>query len=286
MQGKPRIRFTVNMASVHVTGLMNDGLHSVCQSARCPNRAECWANGTATFMILGEFCTRACRFCAVKTMLKPPASDPEEPKKLANAVAKLGLRYAVITSVTRDDLADYGAGHFAECVRELKKANPKLVVEALIPDFNCDRNAMAKLVEAKPDVISHNIETVERLSGGIRDRRAGYRKSLDALKLARELSDNNILTKSGMMVGLGESAEEVVEAMADLRDTGVSLMTIGQYLCPGKDSRFVPVKEYVTGETFARYERLGYELGFTHVASGPLVRSSYKAADAFFNRML
>lgn len=283
MQEKPRIRFTFNAASAQVAALMS-GLHSVCQSARCPNRAECWANGTATFMILGEFCTRCCRFCAVKTMLKPPAPDPEEPKKLAGAVAKLGLRYAVITSVTRDDLPDYGAGHFAECVRELKKK--KLVVEALIPDFNCDRDAMAKLVGAGPDVISHNIETVERLSSRIRDKRAGYRKSIDALKLAREMSDGRIQTKSGMMVGLGEAEEEVVGAMADLRDAGVSIVTIGQYLCPGKDSRFVPVKEYVSGETFARYKRLGYELGFAHVASGPLVRSSYKAANAFFDRML
>ncbi len=280
---KPRIRLVDNDLTKRVGALMQGcGLHSVCQSAHCPNRSECWSHGTATFMILGDSCTRCCRFCAVKTMARPPPPDTDEPEKLARAVAALGLRYAVITSVTRDDLPDYGAGHFAECVRALKRndAKPELVVETLIPDFNCDKNALAKLVEARPDVISHNLETVERLTPEVRDRRAGYAKSLGVLRLVRELSDGAITTKSGIMVGLGESDTEVVRTMKDARDAGVGIFTIGQYLRPGSDARFLPVKEYVAEEKFREYARAGYELGFRHVASGPLVRSSYRAAEA------
>lgn len=264
-----------NDAAKRVSASMQ-GLKSVCQSAHCPNRSECWSQGTATFMILGETCTRSCRFCSVKTG-KPSPPDAGEPGKLAEAVKALGLKYAVITSVTRDDLPDCGAGHFADCIRKLKEMD--ITVETLIPDFNCDKNALAKVVEAEPDVISHNLETVERLTPEVRDRRAGYRKSLEVLRAVRDLSDK-IITKSGIMVGLGETDDEVVRTMADARDAGVELFTIGQYLCPGKDARFLPVKEYVTTEKFVAYERAGYELGFRHVASGPLVRSSYRAAEA------
>lgn len=285
--GKPRIRFTANSMSAGVAGIMGKhGLHTVCQSAKCPNRAECWANGTATFMVLGEHCTRACRFCAVKTMARPAPPDPNEPAGLAAAASALGLRYAVITSVTRDDLPDGGAGHFAECVRSLKKANPKLLVETLIPDFNCDRGAIAELAGAGPDVIAHNLETTERLTPLVRDRRAGYRKSLDALRLIREAAGGepetrNIKLKTGIMAGLGETADEVTKTMADARDAGADMFTIGQYLCPGTEPRHLPVKEYVAAEKFAEYRRIGYELGFSYVASGPLVRSSYRAAEAF-----
>jgi lipoic acid synthetase len=275
---KPRIRFVENEATRRVAGLMGSGLKSVCQSAHCPNRSECWSHGTATFMILGELCTRACRFCAVKTG-KPSAPDADEPKKLAEAVKTLGLKYVVITSVTRDDLPDGGAGHFADCVRELKRGGAKRVVETLIPDFG--RDALAKLVDAKPDVISHNLETVERLTPEVRDRRAGYRKSLEVLRMVRELSEGRIITKSGIMVGFGETDDEVVRTMADARDAGVEIFTIGQYLSPGNGARHLPVKEYVAEAKFAEYERAGYELGFRHVASGPLVRSSYKAAGVF-----
>jgi lipoic acid synthetase len=276
---KPRIRFVDNEDARRVAALMHGGLRSVCQSARCPNRSECWSGGTATFMVLGDICTRCCRFCSVQSG-RPAAPDAAEPAKLAEAVKALGLRYAVVTSVTRDDLPDYGAGHFASCVRALKTMDAKLKVEALIPDFNCKRSAMAALVDAQPDVVAHNLETVERLTPAVRDRRAGYRKSLDALRMVRELSDK-ILMKSGIMVGLGETDEEVLRTMADARDAGVELFTIGQYLSPGKDARFLPVKEYVAQEKFAAYERAGHSLGFRHVASGPLVRSSYKAAEAF-----
>jgi lipoyl synthase len=272
---KPRIRFVENELTERVGGLMR-GLKSVCQSAHCPNRSECWSHGTATFMILGDLCTRSCRFCAVKAG-KPAQPDAEEPAKLVNAVKTLGLKYAVITSVTRDDLPDYGAGHFADCVRKLKAMDANLKVETLIPDFNCDKGALAKLIEAKPDVISHNLETVERLTPEVRDRRAAYGKSLEVLRAVRSLSDK-ITTKSGIMVGLGETDGEVVRTMADARDAGVELFTIGQYLSPGKEH--LPVKEYVSAEKFAEYERAGYELGFRHVASGPLVRSSYRAAEA------
>jgi len=262
--------------------MARNNLHSVCQSARCPNRHECWAQGTATFMIMGEYCTRACRFCAVKTTAKPPPLDKDEPKTLAEAIATLDLRYIVITSVTRDDLPDGGASHFAECVREIKKLKPELIVETLIPDLNADRDALSVLVEAKPDVISHNIETVERLTPVIRDRRADYRKSLDVLRSIRELSSGKIITKSGLMVGFGEKEDEVEHALADLRDVDVEIVTIGQYLKPSEEPRHIAISEYVTPERFAAYERIAYSLGFTYVASGPFVRSSYKAAEAFF----
>ncbi|MDD5340545.1 MAG: lipoyl synthase [Candidatus ainarchaeum sp.] len=270
---KPRIRFVENELTERVGGC---GLKSVCQSAHCPNRSECWSHGTATFMILGDLCTRSCRFCAVKAG-RPAQPDAEEPAKLAQAIKTLGLKYAVITSVTRDDLPDYGAGQFAACVHALRAAVPGLTIETLVPDFNCDKNSFAKLARAKPDVVSHNLETVERLTPEVRDRRAAYRKSLEVLRAVRSISDK-IITKSGIMVGLGETDDEVVRTMADARDAGVELFTIGQYLSPGKG--YLPVKEYVSAEKFAEYGRAGYELGFRHVASGPLVRSSYRAAEA------
>jgi lipoyl synthase len=274
---KPRIRFVENEAAERVNASMA-GLKSVCQSAHCPNRSECWSHGTATFMILGDTCTRSCRFCAIRSG-KPSPPDPQEPAMLAGAVKALGLKYAVITSVTRDDLPDHGAGHFAACVLALKAAVPGITVETLIPDFNCDKDAIAKLLGSKPDVVSHNLETVERLTPEVRDRRAAYRKSLDVLRTLRE-SGWKPVTKTGIMAGFGETDEEVVRTMADARDAGAEIFTIGQYLSPGKDARYLPVKEYVAGEKFKEYERAGYELGFRHVASGPLVRSSYRAAEA------
>ena len=234
-------------------------------------------------MVMGEYCTRSCRFCAVKTHAKPPPPDPEEPKKLAEAAESLGLKYAVITSVTRDDLEDGGAEHIANCIRILKTKMPDLIVEALVPDFNCDRDAIRTIAAAGADVLSHNIETVERLTPKVRDRRASYRQSLEVLDLFRELSGGRSITKSGLMVGLGESEDEVVRAMSDLRDLDVEIITIGQYLCPGNEARYLAVSEYVKPETFKQYEKIGYELGFSHVASGPFVRSSYKAAEPFIS---
>jgi len=273
---KPKIRFVENEATSRVAGAVC-GLKSVCQSARCPNRSECWSHGTATFMILGDSCTRHCGFCAVKSG-RPSPPDPDEPDRLAEAVKALGLKYAVITSVTRDDLPDGGAGHFARCVRSLKASVPGIAVETLIPDFNCDPDSIATLLGAEPDVVAHNLETVERLTPEVRDRRAGYRKSLQALRMLRA-GGRKPVTKTGIMAGLGESYGEVVRAMADARDAGADIFTIGQYLRPGKGN--IPVREYVAAERFAAYEKAGYGLGFRHVASGPLVRSSYRAAEAF-----
>ena len=275
------IRYRENAGTGEVAGLLkNLGLHSVCQSAHCPNRSECWAARTASFMVMGDYCTRSCRFCAVKTLAMPPPPDGNEPEKLAEAVASLGLKYVVITSVTRDDLPDQGAGHIAQCVRSLRKI-PGLVIETLVPDFKADENAIRTLVSANPDVISHNIETVERLTPLVRDRRAGYRQSLETLRLARALSEGRIITKSGLMLGFGETKGEVVAAMMDLRSVGVDILTLGQYLAPSKSARHLPVREYVEPARFAEYKRLGYALGFRHVASGPFVRSSYRASEPF-----
>jgi lipoic acid synthetase len=237
-------------------------------------------------MVMGDICTRACRFCAIKTSPKPPPLDPLEPKKLADAVASLGLKYIVLTSVTRDDLPDGGSSHFAECVRAVKRESPRLIVEALVPDFNCERSAMMAMIGSGADVISHNIETVERLTPFIRDRRANYRKSLGVLRSYRALSSGKTITKSGLMVGFGESEDEVKGAMNDLRASGVEILTIGQYLRPSKAVRHVPVSEYVPPETFAKYEETAYALGFRYVASGPFVRSSYRAAEPFLKRQL
>ncbi len=282
-----RIKYADNEPSRHISRLMDGlSLHSVCQSAHCPNKSECWSHGTATFMVMGEHCTRGCRFCAISTMAKPPPLDPEEPKKLADALSSLGLRYAVITSVARDDLEDDGAGHFAECVREVKARCPDLIVEVLVPDFKAKRFAMQKIVDAKPDVVSHNIETIERLTRKIRDIRANYRQSLEVLRLYREMSGGRIITKSGMMVGFGEKEDEVRQAMMDLRERGVEIITIGQYLSPGAVPRHLPVEEFVPPERFRKYEEMGYSLGFRYVASGPLVRSSYKAGEPFIKKLI
>jgi len=282
-----KIRFNETEETRRIAGLhAKDGLFSVCQSALCPNRMECWASGTATFMVMGEYCTRSCRFCAVKTMAKPPPLDEDEPKKLADAIETLGLKYAVITSVTRDDLADGGADHIVRCVREIKKTNPKIFVEALVPDFGGNEEAIRTMIGSGVDVLSHNIETVERLSPEIRDRRASYKQSLGVLKKINEISGARVITKSGLMVGFGESEDEVEKALEDLSDAGIEIVTIGQYLQPSKNARNIPVKEYVSPETFSRYEKIGYELGFRFVASGPFVRSSYRAAEPFIKGLI
>ncbi|MEW6035858.1 MAG: lipoyl synthase [Candidatus Micrarchaeota archaeon] len=291
--GKPRlpewfrIRHTENHSSRHIGGLMGAySLHSVCQSAHCPNKSECWAQGTATFMVMGEHCTRGCRFCAISTMARPPPPDPGEPEKLAEAVSTMGLRYIVITSVARDDLEDDGAGHFAECVRALKRRMPEMLVEVLVPDFKGKAHALQKIIDAKPDVVSHNVETVERLTRGVRDIRAGYRQSLDVLRRYREISGGRVITKSGMMVGLGEREDEVRQTMEDVVKAGVELFTIGQYLSPSAMPRHLPVREFVHPDAFKKYERMGYDLGFKYVASGPFVRSSYKAGEPFIKNLI
>jgi lipoic acid synthetase len=282
-----RIRHIENRSSSHIGSLMERfGLHTVCQSAHCPNRSECWSQGTATFMVMGERCTRGCRFCAVDTMLAPPPLDPDEPEKLAEAVSTLGLRYMVITSVARDDLEDDGAGHFADCIRAVKRRCPELIVEVLVPDFKGKRFALQKIIDAAPDVVSHNVETVERLTRKIRDIRAAYRQSIEVLRLYREMSGGRVITKSGMMVGFGETRQEVETTMRELRDAGVEIFTIGQYLRPTNMVRHLPVSEFVHPERFREYEEMGYGLGFRYMACGPLVRSSYKAGEPFIKKLI
>ncbi len=260
-------------------------LHTVCEEARCPNIGECWSAGTATFMVMGEVCTRGCHFCAVTTRKNGAPLDPDEPRKVAAAIAELGLDYVVVTSVDRDDLPDQGAGHFAACIAAIRAASPRTMVEVLIPDFRGDSRLVQIIVDAAPDVIAHNLETVRRLTPSVRDPRAGYEQSLAvlaALKQQRPLG----LTKSSLMVGLGESAAEMEQAMRDLRAVGCDFLTVGQYLRPtGKDAH-LPVAEYIHPDLFAEYERLGLSLGFKYVASGPLVRSSYKAGEFFIRRFL
>jgi len=259
------------------TVLRENRLSTVCEEARCPNLPTCWGQGTATFMILGEICTRACRFCAVKHG-KPAPPDPEEPERLASAAKALGLRYVVLTSVDRDDLPDGGASHFASCIRALKKAAPNLRVEALIPDFSGQREALEKVVEAGPDVVGHNLETVRRLTPRVRDRRAGYELSLFVLRTLKELSPK-IFTKSSLLLGLGETEEEVEEALRDLREAGVDIVVLGQYLRP--TSRELPVARYVPPEEFEAWRKRALSLGFRAVLSGPLVRTSFRASEVY-----
>ena len=258
-------------------------LHTVCEEAHCPNIYECWGGGTATFMVMGDLCTRHCRFCAVKSGRPNGYLDPLEPVKLAYAIRRMNLRYVVVTSVDRDDLEDGGASHFAACIREIRRLNPSIYIEVLIPDFRGDVEALKRVVEARPHVVAHNIETVRRLTPAVRDPRAGYDQSLAVLENIKKL-DGGIYTKSSIMLGLGETKEEVVSAMEDLRRVGVDFLTIGQYLQPSKGH--IPVKEYVHPDVFEEYRLIGESLGFKYVASGPLVRSSYKAGEYFIVKNL
>lgn len=250
-------------------------LHTVCESAACPNVGECWNHRTATFMILGNVCTRRCGFCAVQKGAPLPV-DYDEPRRVAEAVAALGLRYAVITSVNRDDRKDGGAELFALTIRAIRRRVPGCKVEVLIPDFQGSHDALAIVMEAAPDVLNHNIETVPRLYRQVR-LGARYERSLDLLAHAKQISPHTP-TKSGLMVGLGETPEEVLHVMRDLRAHRVDILTVGQYLRPSP--RHLPVARFVTPDEFAFYRRTGYEMGFSHVESGPLVRSSYHAAEA------
>ena len=247
-------------------------LNTVCEGARCPNIGECWGRGTATFLILGDVCTRACKFCAVKTGL-PPEYDLDEPRRVADAIQQLELRYAVITSVDRDDLDDGGAFIFAETIRRTRDACPRIRFEVLIPDFQGSVDALRTVVDARPDVLGHNIETVPRLYPTVR---AGsrYRRSLDHLSNAKSFGIP-ITTKSGLMLGLGESQEEVLAVLSDLREAGVDIVTLGQYLQPTRTH--LPVERFYTPEEFDAFRDHAYSLGFQYVASGPLVRSSYRA---------
>ena len=249
------------------------GLHTICSSGRCPNQSECWSRRTATFMILGDVCTRGCRFCATRTGAPlPPEAD--EPHRVAESVALMQLKYVVVTSVTRDDLPDEGATQWAATVDAIREVNPDTKIELLIPDMHARPELLATVVASQPDIIGHNIETVERLTPAVRAR-AHYRTSLETLRLLRE---QGAVTKSGLMVGLGETEAEVGQTLRDLRDAGVQIVTIGQYLRPTPEH--YPVAEYVTPEQFEAYRQQALEMGFSYCASAPLVRSSYLAEEA------
>lgn len=253
-------------------------IHSVCQEAHCPNLGQCWQNGCATFMILGDVCTRACRFCAVRSG-DPKKVDEEEPKRIAQVIQRLDLQYVVITSVTRDDLADGGAGHFAKTIAAIREILCCTKVEVLIPDFNGDETSLKKVIGAHPDVLSHNMETVLRLSKILRPR-ADYYRSLEVLRTGRMLGPD-ILIKSGFMVGLGETQDEIKQLIRDLAKAGCDILTIGQYLAPSKSGRHVAVSRFVSPQEFDDYRKLALDLGFSYVASGPLVRSSYMAEQGY-----
>jgi lipoic acid synthetase len=259
------------------------GLHTVCEEARCPNIGECWKgeHATMTLMVLGDECTRRCRFCAVKTVDRAAPPDPAEPENVGQAVAALDLAYVVITSVDRDDLEDGGSTHYAACLRSIRARAPRTVVETLIPDYQ--KSDLATLMAARPDVLAHNVEVVDRLQRKIRDPRCSFERSLDTLRGAKELVPG-ILTKSSLMLGLGEEEAEVLDALHRLREAGVDFLTLGQYLRPSR--QHAPVREYVTPERFDELGRVGRELGFLYVASGPLVRSSYKAGEFFAARLV
>ncbi|HEV8595334.1 MAG TPA: lipoyl synthase [Thermoplasmata archaeon] len=269
---------------VHLKTLLRGlDLHTVCEEAHCPNVAECWGGGTATIMLLGATCTRGCRFCAVTSGNPRGVVDPNEPEKVAAAIADLGLTYVVLTSVDRDDLPDGGAAHFAETVRAIKARDPSILVETLVPDFQGDREAIRTVLGGGQDVFDHNVETVRRLQGVVRDPRANYEQSLAVLRTAKEIRPG-VYTKSSIMVGLGETEAEVLETFRDLRAAGVDIVTIGQYLRPS--SWHLPVLEYVPPETFDRYRRQAEDLGFRYAAAGPLVRSSYRAGEFFLESLV
>lgn len=249
-------------------------LNTVCTSAMCPNLGECWTRGTATFMILGSVCTRNCRFCAVKKGKEGETPDVSEPIRVAQAVEKMCLKYVVLTSVDRDDLRDGGAGHFADCIKAIKNRDNNIEVEVLIPDFQGNKVCLSKITDAHPDVLGHNIETVEELQVKVRDRRAGYKLSLEVLEKVKKMS-SSIHTKSSLMLGLGETEDMVKRTMDDLRSAGVSTLTLGQYLRPTRMQ--LEVKEYISPEKFALYKKRASEKGFISIMSGPLVRSSYMA---------
>ncbi len=273
-----KVRLPSNPVFFSTKALISDlRLHTVCESAQCPNRWECWSQGTATFMIAGDRCTRACGFCAVTTA-KPLALEEDEPQRVAEAVMRMKLKHVVITAVARDDLKDGGAHHFARVITAIQKMDSSIIIEVLVPDFHADDSCIQTVLDAGPDIYNHNMETVERLTPVVRSR-AKYRTSLQVLRHAKELSSRGrgIVTKSGIMLGLGETEPEIFQTMDDLREVGCQVLTMGQYLRP--TPAHLPVVEFVTPEQFDLYGEIARKKGFEHVASGPLVRSSYHAAD-------
>lgn len=271
-----KVKLPKGRAFHHVQELVKgNSLVTVCEEAMCPNRGECWSHGTATFMVCGDVCTRACGFCATRTA-KPQSLDADEPRKVAEAVANMNLSHTVVTMVTRDDLKDGAAGHIAATIRAIRAASPQTIIEVLTSDFNGNEEALAAVMEACPHIFNHNIETVERLSPLVRFR-AQYRRSLHVLQRALEMSPGRVVTKSGIMLGLGESREEIERSMDDLLAHGVTVLTMGQYLRPS--ARHLPVIRYVHPEEFDELRELALKKGFRHVASGPLIRSSHHDAN-------
>lgn len=258
-------------------------LHTICEEARCPNIGECWDGGTATFMLMGDTCTRGCRFCSVKTLRNPGPLDAAEPVNVAETIRQMDLDYVVLTSVNRDDLPDQGAGHIAEAIRRTIMANPSLLLEVLIPDFGGDTECIQTVIDAEPAVLAHNVETIERLTPSVRDPRAGYGQSLSVLASFKARAPH-IKSKSSLMLGLGETESEVLEAMGHLRAVDVDFLTLGQYLRP--DKKKLAVVEFIEPARFKALEQAGLDMGFRYVAAGPLVRSSYRAAEFYISQSI
>jgi len=261
----------------------NLNLATVCESAACPNIGECWGGGTATLMLMGDLCTRGCRFCNVKTGNPKKNLDEKEPEKVAFTLAKLGLNYVVLTSVNRDDLPDEGSGHFAKTIKLLKKRQPELLIEVLTPDFSGKEELIQKIISAKPNVFAHNIETVESLTPLVRDPRASYQQSLKVLEFVKK-QEPSLYTKSSLMLGLGESTEEIFACLKDLRSVGCDVLTLGQYLRPQR--RHLPVKNFISPQKFKEWKNIAEDMGFIYCASGPLVRSSYRAGELFLSALI
>lgn len=258
-------------------------LSTVCEEANCPNIGECWNGGTATFMLMGDTCTRGCRFCAVKSSKYPPALDADEPSKLAGTIKKMNLNYVVLTTVNRDDLPDQGASHIARCIKATQRTSPRLLIEMLMPDFRGEKELVQQIIDASPAVLAHNLETVRRLTPEVRDYRADYDQSLEVLRYLKTNCPEGY-TKSSLMLGLGESRREILQAMDDMRDAGVDFLTIGQYLQPTR--KHLKVLKFLHPDEFNELGQIGDKMGFDYVASGPLVRSSYKAAEFYIERKI
>ena len=258
-------------------------LSTVCEEANCPNIGECWNGGTATFMLMGETCTRGCRFCAVKSAKYPPALDADEPSKLAGTIKKMNLNYVVLTTVNRDDLPDQGASHIALCIKATQRTTPRLLIEMLMPDFRGEIELVQQIIDASPAVLAHNLETVRRLTPEVRDYRADYDQSLEVLRYLKTNCPEGY-TKSSLMLGLGESRREILQAMQDMRNAGVDFLTIGQYLQPTR--KHLKVLKFLHPDEFNELGQIGDKMGFDYVASGPLVRSSYKAAEFYIERKI
>ena len=258
-------------------------LSTVCEEANCPNIGECWNGGTATFMLMGDTCTRGCRFCAVRSSKYPRALDADEPSKLANTIKKMNLNYVVLTTVNRDDLPDQGASHIARCIKATQRTSPRLLIEMLIPDFRGEKELVQQIIDASPAVLAHNLETVRRLTPEVRDYRADYDQSLEVLRYLKTNCPEGY-TKSSLMLGLGESRREILQAMQDMRNAGVDFLTIGQYLQPTR--KHLKVLKFLHPDEFNELGQIGDKMGFDYVASGPLVRSSYKAAEFYIERKI